>query len=198
MCKSILKNGRLCRINSKSEYCYHHKLNDIKKINNDLLEKTKTIEELNKTIINVRNRYNSLIINFKILKTDNEDLTIKNFQLKDEIDQLENINTNLKINLKKEIKNLNKTIEKKVKIIKETDISYQILNNTNNKQIKIINEHKEKIDLYKEDYNKFQIIKQFEKYKKDLINKGINIYKYKNQEYHDLRYQRNICAHIIV
>ena len=63
-------------------------------------------------------------------------------------------------NLKKEIINLNKTIEKKVDKIKELEQNLEFFKNE-------VNELHKK---YKKDYDKYQIIKQYEILKNELIN----------------------------
>lgn len=82
-----------------------------------------------------------------------------------------------------EITNLNKSLEKKSEIIKTLlkEISNQRLINNN----------------MKEDYNNYQIIKEYEKQKNDLIMKGINIYNYNDQDFHNKRQLRNYLAHAV-
>lgn len=66
----------------------------------------------------------------------------------------------IKDNLKKEIINLNKTIEKKVNKIKELENNLEFFKSE-------VNELHNK---YRDDYNKYQIIKQYELLKNELIN----------------------------
>lgn len=49
----------------------------------------------------------------------------------------------------------------------------------------------------KDDATKYQIIKEYEKYKNDLILKGVNIYNYNNNEFQNRRHYRNRIAHPI-
>ena len=85
----------------------------------------------------------------------------------------------IKDNLKKEIINLNKTIEKKVNKIKELENNLEFFKNEVNEL------HLDKTKLaclvnkYKEDYNKYQIIKQYEILKNKLININPNSSPYK-------------------
>jgi chromosome segregation ATPase len=68
----------------------------------------------------------------------------------------------IKYNLKKEIVNLNKTIEKKVNKIKE-------LNNNLNSLKYTINELNNKINEMNENYEKYELIKKYTILKKQLI-----------------------------
>jgi len=91
-------------------------------------------------------------------------------------DEIKNQNKLIKSNqyLKQEIKNLNNTL--------------RVSSETINSQVK-------KIDSMQKDYDNYQIIKQYEKKKNELINKGIDIYNYYDDEFHNKRYQRNQLAH---
>jgi len=98
-----------------------------------------------------------------------------------------------------EIKNLNKTVEKKVFLIKELrktnqDIinNHLIENEINRGELAQAND---KIKQMQEDYDKYQIIKKFELKKQTLINKGIDIYNYYDEEFHKQRLYRNCLSH---
>jgi len=187
MCIKILKNGLKCK------------------------NKCKKSEESEKT-----NQYCHIHKN----KIQEEGLEIKNNKLINhniilliEIEKIKELNNNFK----KEIINLNKTVEKKNKIISFKNIELNTFKKNNNELFKSIenkDEHIKKfknklinkenllmkyineIELMKEDYDKFQVIKKFEIYKDNLIKKGINVRKYNNQEYNRLRYERNYIVHL--
>ena len=108
---------------------------------------------------------------------------------------------------KQEIINLNSTINKKCQIIsnlkniQKENLSFKLKNNNlniENNELNIENEKlKNELLKYKDDYNKYQIIKEFEIRKNNLIKKGIDIYNYKDKDFHNLRYKRNEVAHLI-
>jgi predicted nucleic acid-binding Zn-ribbon protein len=86
------------------------------------------------------------------------------------VDKINQQNTNAK----NEIKNLNKTV------LKKSDTQKQL---------------QKSIDSMQKDYDNYQIIKQYEKEKSELITKGIDIYNHYDDEFHNKRYQRNQLAH---
>lgn len=105
-----------------------------------------------------------------------------------------------------EIKNLNKVIEKKhLKYKKLLEIKQDMINELlieSEIKERYIQEYgrvnlelKNKIQQLEIDAKNYQIIRQFEKEKQELINKGIDIYNYKNDEWHQKRYYRNLIAH---
>lgn len=100
-----------------------------------------------------------------------------------------------------EIKNLNKVINnkriqyEKILQLKQDDIN-QLLIESEIKE-RYINELKNKIKQLEIDAKNYQIIKQFEKEKQELINKGIDIYNYQNDEFHQRRFLRNALSHSI-
>lgn len=89
-----------------------------------------------------------------------------------------------------EIINLNKSLEKKSDIIKELYKEISIY------KIKLFSLQEDNNNM-KEDYNNYQIIKEYEKQKNDLILKGINIYNYNNTDFHNKRHLRNHLAHAV-
>jgi hypothetical protein len=92
----------------------------------------------------------------------------------------------------------NNEVKNQTKLIKSNQYLKQEiknLNNTINKITKLANSRLEACEAMKEDYNNYQIIKQYEKEKNELINKGIDIYNYYNNDFHEKRYQRNVLAH---
>jgi len=98
-----------------------------------------------------------------------------------------------------EIKNLNKTIEKKVILIKELRKTHQdIINNhliENEFNRRELEEANYKIKQMQEDYDKYQIIKNFDKKKSDLIKQNVDIYNINDDDFHNQRYHRNLLAH---
>jgi len=82
-------------------------------------------------------------------------------------------------------------VKNQTKLIKSNQYLKQEIKNLNN----TISLQVKKIEAMKEDYNNYQIIKQYEKEKNELINKGIDIYNYYNDDFHEKRYQRNVLAH---
>ena len=100
-----------------------------------------------------------------------------------------------------EIKNLNKVINnkrlqyEKILQLKQDDINQLLIENEIKERY--ISELKNKIKQLEIDAKNYQIIKQFEKEKQELINKGIDIYNYQNDEWHQKRYLRNNLAHSI-
>lgn len=128
------------------------------------------------------------------LKEENHIIKLQFIKAQEQIDILEKrIN---KINKSqdyknKELTNLYKTIEKKNNNIKKK-------NDIIEKQLETIKELKELNNKMITDYNNYQIIKEYEKQKSDLISKGIDIYNYDNNDFHNIRYLRNTIAHPIV
>ena len=49
--------------------------------------------------------------------------------------------------------------------------------------------------LMMEDYNSFQIIKEFEKHKHELLEKNIDLYNYDDSDFHEERINRNYIVH---
>jgi protein tyrosine phosphatase len=95
-----------------------------------------------------------------------------------------------------EIKNLNKTIERKnsklnqeVKLVKDR---YERLLELKQDEI---NELNLEINHMWDDYHRYQEIVAYETYKQELINKGVDIYNYCNADFHKHRQKRNALAH---
>ena len=200
MCNHIKANGEKCKKKSKDDYCYMHKssysFDDSKRLiilqNIINAQKQSSLEEANK-YIRLLNKHNNLV------KISNNNVEIhKNLEERHdklielyarvEKDLIEAINVNIKNEklynaTKNEVKNMNKTLEKKALIIKYKEEEINVL-------MKINKELEEHAKNYK-------FIKEFEKEKQDLINKGINIYNYQNNEWHQKRYLRNNLAHAI-
>lgn len=112
------------------------------------------------------------------------DLEIKNEQLEKKISKMSKFQDNVKI----ELTNLYKTIEKKNIGLREKENEISKLKLTLEQQSK-------KINNMTEDYNNFQIIKQYEKTKQELLKKNIDILSFKNSEFHKLRLDRNYIVH---
>jgi len=180
MCKQILKNGNYCKKAIGKDYCHIH-MKTKYEINEAIaiIEKEKVRDELNRM---AKLYISSLEDNKKLInKFESQIKFIED--MKDEFIAKSKSMIKRADYQKNEISNLNKTIENKNNFIKEK----------NNKIIEL----EEKINSLKEDYDKYQIIKEFEKEKNDLINQGIDIYNYYNDDYHNKRYQRNLVAHAI-
>jgi hypothetical protein len=100
-----------------------------------------------------------------------------------------------------EIKNLNKVINnkrlqyEKILQLKQDDINELLIENEMKERK--IQELKNRIKQLEQDAKNYKIIKQFEKEKQELINKGIDIYNYQNDEFHQKRYLRNQLSHAI-
>ena len=114
------------------------------------------------------------------------DLENKNSKLKKRVNKLLIFQDNQKV----ELTNLYKTIEKKNKALREKE--EHILKLQNNLEIS-----KNTINTMKDDYDSYQYIIKYERNKQELINKGVNIYNYYNDEFHKNRQIRNVLAHRI-
>jgi hypothetical protein len=119
------------------------------------------------------------------------DLEIKNEQLEKKIYKMSKFQDNQRLvserqssalcAAKIELTNLYKTIEKKNIGLREKEHE--------------ISKLKYKINNMTEDYNNFQIIKQYEKTKQELLKKNIDILSFKNSQFHKLRLDRNYIVH---
>lgn len=107
------------------------------------------------------------------------DLENKNSKLEKRVNKLLIFQDNQKV----ELTNLYKTIEKKNKALREKEEHILKLQNT--------------INTMKDDYDSYQYIIKYERNKQELINKGVNIYNYYNDEFHKNRQIRNVLAHRI-
>lgn len=107
------------------------------------------------------------------------DLENKNSKLEKKVNKLLIFQENQKV----ELTNLYKTIEKKNKALREKEEHILKLQNT--------------INTMKDDYDSYQYIIKYERNKQELINKGVNIYNYYNDEFHKNRQIRNVLAHRI-
>lgn len=115
----------------------------------------------------------------KILELDI--IKAKNEKLNDKIDKKnKQINT-----LEEKIKTLNAIIKQKNIKIDESSASYKAEIN----ELKKINKSME------EDYKNFQIIREYENIKHNLIKQNIDIYNFNDDEFHKLRLDRNIIVH---
>lgn len=117
---------------------------------------------------------NELLDDLKIFE-----LNDKNFKLEKKVDKLLNFQNNQKA----EITNLYNVIQKKNKLLRESE-EYII-------KLKIT------INNMKDDYDNYQHIINYEKMKNKLLNAGIDIYKYNDDEFHKNRQIRNALAHKI-
>lgn len=114
------------------------------------------------------------------------DLENKNSKLEKKMIKMTRFQDNQKV----ELTNLYKTIEKKNKILKDKEEHILKLQNE-------LESAKNTINTMKDDYDSYQYIIKYERNKQELINKGINIYNYYNDEFHKNRQIRNVLAHRI-
>jgi len=100
---------------------------------------------------------------------------------------------------KNEIRNLNKTIQRKTKFFRNEIVKKEETIENLKDQIEdlrdSISSHIKTINMMKEDYDKYQLIKAYELKKKKLLENGIDIFKYNDQEFHYQRKLRNKLAH---
>jgi len=169
MCNHIKTNGEKCKNKSKSEFCHMHKTIQISKREGILQSIVKLQQQ------QIAKLEEELKI-FKIVNKKNgelhEDLVNKYNETDKDLKEACEI---IKLT-KNEVKNLNKTLEKKSIMIKELT---------------------SKINILEVDANNYKIIKEFEKEKQELIKQGINIYDYKDEKFHEKRWRRNELSHAI-
>ena len=192
MCNFQCSTGK-CKISPKKDLCHiHNKKNQevslaCKMINlsqkNDIL--SEIIKKQNIQIKSNKVNYD-LIYNQHIKNVDDHNKLLSmtaNFAKYHDQDKVE-------------IKNLNKTVEKKVLLLRTSNelIKKEKQDVINNHLIEI-QELEDKIKNMQEDFNKYQIIKKFEKKKAELIKKNIDIYNLNDQDFHNQRYLRNQIAH---
>lgn len=181
MCNYMITESRQCKLSKNSKFCHIHKpkLNPLQII--DLYAKQdehiKVINTLNSIIEKNKKNYDILYKEHeKNIKESN--LLLKTFNITKEICLKQDDKI---IKLKTEIKNLNKTIEKKVNIIKDKD-----------NEIKNLEKFKETNKVKLELLNK---IKEYELVKQELLNKNINIYYHNDPVFHEKRKIRNEIVH---
>jgi len=171
MCNHILASGRKCRIVSKKQYCHIHKI-DLK-----LVE----ISNLNNSIQKKTIKY----------KAETAELTELIDSMGEEMSRLkkENIRT---------MSNLQILFDEGKILFEENELLFdegKILFDKNKilvEENRILKKENEQMKQNNDDY---KIIQQYESIKNDLVNKGIDIFSYHNDEFHALRLQRNIIAH---
>jgi small-conductance mechanosensitive channel len=189
MCNYIKANGEKCKKKSKTDFCYLHQPSKKEAILNNIVKTQK--EEYNK----LEEKFNKLIIGYKHNEKVYKDLANRHDELIKIYKETEdNLNEAVEVNIKNErlynatkneVKNINKTLEKKALIIKYKD-----------EEIKALMKAKAELE---EDANNYRIITEYEKEKQELINKGIDIYiyEYNNPEFYKRRLRRNLAAHPI-
>src|SRR5208283_4026474 len=79
----------------------------------------------------------------------------------------------------------NNTIKELIKDRKLSEIKY-------NENLNLLQKQNNNM---KEDYNNFQVIKEYERIKHNLLKKNIDILNFKNAEFHRLRLDRNFIVH---
>ena len=182
MCKYILKTGNQCKKSPKKDLCHIHSSQQAQEFKDTCL--IITLNQKIDILTKISTTQSDLIKNNKKAYDELYDQHIKNI---DEHNLLltfaEKMNQQL-TNAKNEIKNLNKTIEKKNNVI--ADLLREVSN---------IKKKKQEME---EDFNNYQIIKNFEKKKAELINQNIDIYNVNDQDFHNMRWLRNQLAHPIL
>jgi hypothetical protein len=224
MCNHIKANGEKCKKKSKYEYCHIHdnKISKREKILQDIVklqQKQNFQHEEEMKLIKIVNIRNCKLYE-DLLKKSNDLVDIYKSTEQDLIEAHEvNIkNEKLFDVTKNEVKNLNKTLEKKVLIIKSQGVEIEDLkaqlkttlwvsqqkNETLLKEqvksatlLKELKQKDNKIQELEEDATNYKFIKEYELEKQELINKGVNIYNYYNDEFHKNRQIRNVLAHRI-
>lgn len=205
MCKYILKTGNQCKLSPKKELCHIHEKNTNSSSgmsSSGMSFSGRSKEQEVKDACLIITLHQKIDILTKI-RTTQSDLIKNNKKVYDELyDQhnlllifVDKINQQYSAaqdkvrNAKNEIKNLNKTIEKKNNTI-ATQACYADQMSSN------LLDMQNKVDFYKIDYDKYQVIKEYEMEKKRLINNGIDIYNYYNDDFHNKRFNRNLVAHL--
>lgn len=199
MCNYIKANGETCKKKSKTDFCHLHQPSKKEIILQNIInaQKKSSLEEANK-FIQLEEKYNKVIMAYKHNQDVYKDLADRHDKLIKIYKETEdNLNEAVEVNIKNEklyntclracelrsneVKNINKTLEKKALIIKYKD-----------EEIKALMKAKAELE---EDANNYRIITEYEKEKQELINKGIDIYNYQNDEWHQRRQHRNLVAH---
>ena len=170
MCNFQITPTRQCKISPKKDLCHIHQKKSTLRNKDEELKDACLIITLNQKID----------ILSDLIKINKKEYDILYDQHIKNIDQhnvlltfVEKINQQ-NTNAKNEIKNLNKTV------LKKSDTQKQL---------------QKSIDSMQKDYDNYQIIKQYEKEKSELITNGIDIYNHYDDEFHNKRYQRNQLAH---
>lgn len=189
MCNFQITSTRKCKLAPKKDLCHiHNKKNAEVSLACKMINLSQKNDILNEIIKNQNIQIKSNQVNYDLIYNQH----IKNV---DDHNKLLSMTSNFAKyhdQDKIEIKNLNKTIERKVILIKELRKTNQdIINN----HLIELEEANDKIKSMQEDYDKYQIIKQFDKKKAELIKKNINIYTLKDDNFHNQRYLRNQIAH---
>ena len=114
-------------------------------------------------------------------KTKNDKLNDKIKKKNIQINQLEAIIKNLKEEIKQKNIIVNSSKESNEKVKNELLSEITALKNLNK-------------SMY-EDYNDYQIVKNYERLKNKLINDNVDLKKYHDNEFHELRFKRNFIVH---
>lgn len=174
MCNYMITKNRQCRNSKNSTFCHIHKpqldTTQIISLYAKQDKDKKEIKELYEIISNNKKFYDTLY-NKHIKNVDDHNLLLKTYDKSIELclKQEDKINK-----LKQEIKNLNKTIEKKVNTIKD------------------LTQFKESNKVKLELLNK---VKEYELEKQQLINNNIDIIYYDDPDFHNRRLERNRLIH---
>lgn len=112
-----------------------------------------------------------------------------------EIEKLKSMNSKLNDKVKhknKQINDLEDIVNKNKKKVREIVDQYENRVNNLKKQISALEDLNK--SMY-EDYNDFQVVKAYEKLKLKLINNKVDLSKFHDKDFHDLRFKRNLIVH---
>lgn len=223
MCNHIVLGIRKCLKSPKKDFCHMHmpqkisqvenliEILNLKTSENKLIEDLKTVNSFIKT---QKKAYNDLYSQHE--KNVNEHNSCVNDWKKD-MDRLKQEVKGLNKTIEKKnqiIKNNDLTtkaalVKKEISILKVVEVTLnrneetekELLNKISKFQLKIsqlelaLNNSKLNELLMMEDYNSFQIIKEFEKHKHELLEKNIDLYNYDDSDFHEERINRNYIVH---
>jgi chromosome segregation ATPase len=170
----MIEQNRQCLLAKTKDVCHIHKNMKPKSWSSDLSVGLATLPT-------VKVFKNEFLDALKIIDLENKISKLEKKMIK---------MTRFQDNQKVELTNLYKTIEKKNKVLKDKEEHILKLQNE-------LESAKNTINTMKDDYNSYQYIIKYERNKQELINKGVNIYNYYNDEFHKNRQIRNVLAHRI-
>lgn len=174
MCNYMIEQNRQCLLAKTKDVCHIHK-------NMKPKSKSSNLSAGFGNLPTVKVFKNEFLDALKIIDLEN-----KNSKLEKKMIKMTRFQDNQKV----ELTNLYKTIEKKNKVLKDKEEHILKLQNE-------LESAKNTINTMKDDYNSYQYIIKYERNKQELINKGVNIYNYYNDEFHKNRQIRNVLAHRI-
>lgn len=204
MCKYILKNGKQCKKAIGKDLCHIHiakqvqqaqKAQEVKDacliitLHHDLRSAQQKIDILTK----ISKTQSDLINTNKKIYDELHEQHIKNIDEHNVLLTLANKMNQQCTNAKNEIKNLNTSLRRQSQTIEKTVKDLRSKNNVINDLL--LETHN--LQAMRSDYDKYQVIKEFELEKKKLIDSGIDIYNYYDNDFHTKRFNRNKYAHLI-